>query len=98
MAAIAEAERRGVDNVIPYALTLFDDPSWTPKGKLRFQAATNRHVDRACDKCGGNLFVPVTDDWRVLYGETYAPCAGCNAGTNTTFWRVDGSKFVSVAR
>lgn len=99
LAAIAEAERRGVEHVVSYAITLFDDPSWSVTGaKPRLARITNTFADVKCAACGGDRFVPVTDDWRVLYGETYAPCAQCNADTNTTFWRTDGSKFMSVAR
>lgn len=97
LAAIAEAERRGVDAVIPYALTLYEDPSWTPKGKFKPQL-TNLVVEKKCHACGGDRFVAVTDDVTVLYGETYAPCKVCNANANTEFWTVRGEKFVSPPR
>src|SRR5262245_32988787 len=79
MACVAEAQRRGVQNVIPYALTLFDDPSWRPKDS-RPPRLTNLSVDRSCVHCGGDRFVTVTADVAQLYGETYAPCMYCNAG------------------
>lgn len=99
MAAIAEAERRGVDSVIPYALTLFDDPSWSPRGsRMKPAQMTNLSVDRKCDHCGGDRFVVVTYAPSVPYGENYAPCAACNADTNTEFWTADGRRFVSPPR
>ena len=97
LAALGVANTKGVEHPIAYATKLFDSPDWHPSGAAR-RLATNVHVEKACKACGGDRFVPVTDDWRVLYGETYAPCAACNADANTTFWRVDGTKFVSVAK
>ena len=97
LAAIEEAERRGVNSVIPYALTLFDDPSWSPTG-AKSRQVTNASVEVKCSACDGNRFVPVTDDVTALYGETYAPCARCNADTDTTFWTVDGRRHATPAR
>jgi hypothetical protein len=97
MAAIAEAQRRGVNAVIAYALTLFDDPSWTPKDS-RPPRATNQAVNRKCEHCGGHGFVAVTDDVTALYGETYAPCRECNASTNTTRWLTDGTRLETAPR
>jgi len=97
MSAIAEAERRGVEHVIPYALTLFDNPDWSSTGAKPRQSS-NVHAEVQCQACGGNRFVVVTDDWSQLYGESYAPCRSCNADCNTTFWRVDGARVVSVPR
>lgn len=92
MAAVAEAQRRGVNAVIPYALTLFDDPSWTPKDS-RPPRATNMSVDRKCDHCGGDRFVLVSaHDPSVPYSEQYAPCKVCNVGANTTRWLPDGTR------
>lgn len=91
MAAIAEAQRRGVEHPVPYALTLFDDPSWTPK-ESRVPRLTNLAVDRNCVHCGGDRFVEVTNDPSVLYGESYAPCVYCNADANTSFYRPDGTR------
>jgi hypothetical protein len=96
-AALAEAQRRGADNPVPYAVKLYESSEWNPAGEAR-RVVTNAHVERRCDKCGGDRFVVVTDDWRVPYGETYAPCAGCNAEANTAFYRVDGTRVVAKAR
>lgn len=91
LAAIAEAERRGVDSVIPYALTLYDDPSWQPRGpRLKPPQLTNQAVETRCAACGGDRFVLVTDGLG-MYEETYAPCARCNAECNTSFYRVNGT-------
>jgi len=95
LAAIAEAERRGVDNPIPYALTLYDDPTWTGKGRPRGQA-TNLSVERECAHCGGNRMALVTDEVLELYGETWAPCIVCNKSANTEFWTARGSKFTAT--
>ena len=90
LAAVAEAQRRGIEHVISYALTLFDDPSWSPKDS-RKPRLTNLSVDRKCAHCGGDRFVPVTSG-PGLYEETYAPCKVCNAGANTTRYSVDGTR------
>lgn len=93
LAAISEAERRGIEHVVSYALTLYDDPSWSPTGaKSRPVQVTNAVVEVSCAACGGDRFVPVTDNPLLLYGESYAPCAACNSNANTTFWRADGSR------
>lgn len=84
LAAIAEARRRGVEHVVGYAITIFDNAAWTPTGELR--RGTNLHVEKVCTHCGGDRFVPVTDDWRNLYGETWAPCIECNAEADTKRW------------
>lgn len=86
LAAIAEAERRGVDQPIPYALTLFEDPTWTPRGRAQRVQLTNQAVEVTCVNCGNDRFVPVTADVTVLYGESYAPCQYCNAGADTSRW------------
>ncbi len=96
LAAIAEAERRGVDAVIPYAMTLYEDPAWTPKG-AKARLVTNAAVEVRCAHCAGDRFVAVTDDWRVPYGETYAPCAYCNASVDTTRW-VHDERLVTAPR
>lgn len=96
MSAIAEAERRGANEVIPYALTLFDDPTWTPRGE-KPRRMTNIAVDRQCAACAGDRFVLVgVPDPQILYTENYAPCAKCNSDCDTSFYRVDGSRFVSL--
>lgn len=97
LAALAVAQAKGVDHPIAYATKLFDSPDWQPSGASR-RVATNVHVEKACGVCDGDRFVSVTDDWKVLYGETWAPCAQCNADANTAFWRIDGHKFVSAPR
>ena len=98
LAAVAEAERRGIEHVIAYALTLYDDPSWVPTGaKSRAPALTNQSVDRKCAHCGGDRFVPVTEG-PGLYEETYAPCVHCNAEANTTRYDVYGNVLRTAAR
>jgi len=83
LAAIAEAERRGIEHAVSYAMTLYEDPSWRPTGaKSRAPSLTNQAVDVECAHCGGDRFVAVTDGLG-LYEETYAPCAYCNARANT---------------
>lgn len=84
LAAIAEAERRGIEHVISYAMTLYEDPSWSPTG-AKSRVLTNQSVDRACTHCGGDRFVPVTVG-AGLYEETYAPCFHCNSEANTVRW------------
>jgi hypothetical protein len=97
LAAIAETERRGIEHVVAYAMTLFDDPEWVPRGK-KAVALTNLSVDRNCPRCGGDRFVPVTDSVTALYGETYAPCAACNGSTNASFYRGNGDLVKVVPR
>ena len=82
LAALALAQRKGVDNPIPYAIKLFDSPDWHPSGEVRRQA-TNVSVEKSCPHCGGDRFILVSDA-PELYGETYAPCAHCNATSDTT--------------
>jgi hypothetical protein len=96
LAAIEEAERRGVNSVIPYALTLYDDPSWAPTG-AKSRVVTNAHADVRCPVCEGVRMVPVGAG-SGLYEETYAPCAICNADANTEFWTPDGRRLVSIPR
>ena len=84
MTAIATAEKRNAGDVIAYALALFDDPTWTGRGKLKPQS-TNLHVDTKCHACDGDLFVPVTEGLGA-YEETYAPCKVCNPKANTERW------------
>ncbi len=83
LAALHYATERGVERPIAYAIAVFDNPDWSPKGEVR-RVATNVSVDVTCTHCGGDRFVVVTDDTSKLYGESYAPCAHCNSGANTT--------------
>lgn len=94
-AALEHAVKKGAELPIPYAIALYDNRDWNPKGELRRQAS-NQHVERACGHCGGDRFVPVDDDPTVLYGESFAPCEKCNAQTNTTFYRGDGTRVQAV--
>jgi hypothetical protein len=96
LAAIAEAERRGVDSVIPYAMTLYEDPSWSPTG-AKSRVLTNQVVEKECEVCGRDRFIEVTNDPSKLYGETYKPCPICNASVDAGFWKPNGERFV-VAR
>lgn len=97
LAAIEYALAKGAERPIPYAIKMFDNEDWQPSGE-RARRATNLAVERKCSACGGDRFVAVTHDPSMLYGETYAPCAACNADSSTEFWTVDGRKFESAAR
>ncbi len=97
LAALKIAVERGAEHPIPYAIKLFDDSAWTPTGEFR-RRVTNTHAEVDCKVCAGHRMVPVTDDWSAQYGETWAPCAACTGECNTTFYRVDGTRVVSVAR
>lgn len=97
LAAITEAERRGVQSVIAYAITLYDDPAWVPKGQKFRPQSTNLSVDVVCPACGGDRFVVVTAEVDSLYGETYAPCAKCNSKADTSRW-VGNERRVTVPR
>lgn len=97
LAALALAQRKGVERPIPYAIKLFDSADWNPSGEAR-RLATNQYVEKRCPACGGDRFVAVLDNWKVLYAETYAPCKVCNADANTEFWTVSGEKFESRPR
>jgi hypothetical protein len=96
LAALAYAQTKGADNPIAYAIKLFDSNEWQPRGENR-RLLTNVSVDKRCDHCGGDRFVPV-DAGLGLYEETYAPCVKCNANANTEFWTVRGEKHVTEAR
>lgn len=105
LSAIAEAERRGVSSVIPYALTLFDDPSWSGS-TARPKRATNQAVEVTCVTCGGDRFLvhstrsPSLSSWMAERGiepgsdpiEEMKPCPECNANANTAFFRADGTR------
>ena len=84
LAALALAERKGVDHPVSYAIKVFDSPDWQPSGEKRRQQ-TNVHVERTCAHCQGDRFVIVTEGPR-MYDESYAPCEKCNAGANTERW------------
>ena len=95
LAALAYAIAKGVEYPLPYTLKVYDS-DWQPSGEIK-RRVTNAHVEVSCTHCGGDRFVVVTDDWRELYAETYAPCAMCNADVNTTRW-VHNERRVTVAR
>lgn len=97
LAALEYAKAKGAENPIPYAIKMFDNADWHPSGE-KARVATNLAVDVRCAACGGDRFVAITDNPSVLYGETYAPCAVCNAKANTEFWTARGERFVSPAR
>lgn len=96
LAALAYAEKRGVDYPIPYAIKIFDNPDWQPAGESR-RVSTNQSVETKCSHCGGDRFIPISLG-AALYEETYAPCARCNAGTNTTRWDAFGTRLETAAR
>ena len=96
LAALDVAQTKGVHHPVAYAIKLFDSDDWQPSATRR-RLVTNAHVEKRCEACEGNLFVVVTDGPN-LYEETYAPCARCNAHTDTSFWRPNGERFVSVPR
>jgi hypothetical protein len=85
LAALRYAEQKGAERPIQYAIKLYDSEEWQPSGKTKRQA-TNLAVDRSCVHCSGDRFVPVTDDPKALYGESYAPCIYCNKDANTSRW------------
>jgi hypothetical protein len=97
LAALHYAQTKGVDYPLSYAIKVFDNPDWFPKGETR-RLVTNAHVDRKCDACGGHLFVVVTDDVTALYGETYAPCAACNSSANTVRYSPMGDMLKTAPR
>lgn len=84
LAAIAYAQAKGADNPIAYAVKIFDNPEWQPRGE-RKTLVVNASVDVQCENCNGDRFVLVTDGLG-LYDETYAPCADCNAKADTKRW------------
>ncbi len=88
LAAVALAIERGADRPIPYALKMFDDPTWEAV-KTKPVLKTNQSVEKNCPHCGGDRFVLVTDG-PGLWEETYAPCKECNSKANT--WREVGSE------
>ncbi len=97
LAALNFAVSKGANQPIPYAIKIFDDETWSPAGEVR-RRATNVSVQTECAHCGGHRFVAVTDDWSVPYGESYAPCAQCNAKCDTGFWAAGGERRVAVPR
>jgi hypothetical protein len=96
LAALRHAVEKGANYPISYAIKLFDNEEWQPQGEKR-RLVTNASVDRQCERCGNNRFVPV-DSVTALYGETYAPCAACNGSTNASFYRGNGDLVKVVAR
>jgi hypothetical protein len=105
-AAITAAQERGADNMVRYALSLFDDPAWQPNpGKPRVVTNASASIP-TCQTCGGDRFVLFStrpaqaSAWMNERGikpkgeeiEEMAPCPDCNPA-DTTFWRVDGTKF-----
>ena len=90
LSALHDAQERGAEHPVAYAIKLFDSSEWFPSGEVR-RRATNLHVDKACAHCGGDRFVFVKDE-PGPYGEAVAPCKACNAEANVTFWRVDGTR------
>lgn len=91
LAAINQAVTKGAERPIPYAIALYDNKEWNPRGETR-RHATNQHAERTCSHCGGDRFIFVDDDWKVPYGERVAPCKECNPEVNASFYRVDGTR------
>lgn len=112
LAAIAQAREKGVEHVVGYAISLYEDPAWRPSGE-RPRKATNQAVEVECAECGGDRFVvhryraPQQSAWMRERGieipasadpiEEMKPCPSCNPTVDASFFRVDGSKF-RVAR
>ncbi len=92
LAAIETAEQKGVEHVLGYALTLYENPSWAPTG-AKSRQITNTFADVNCPVCHKDRFVWVTDDPEP-YGETVKPCPRCNAGVDAGFWKANGERFV----
>lgn len=106
--ALDAALERGADNLIRYAMSLFEDPAWKPNpGKPRNGTNAVAPVPN-CGTCGGDRFVlfstrvPEQSAWMEEKGivpnsdeiEEMAPCPDCNPA-DTSFWRPDGTKFQS---
>lgn len=94
LAAIQYAVERGVERPLPYAIAVYDNPDWQPKG-AKPRHATNLFAESRCKHCGGNRLVLITDDPKTLYAETYAPCKECNPSANTVYYRVDGTRMAT---
>lgn len=71
------------------------------EAQKRQPPATNRSVSVNCDTCSGDRFVIVRlrsvgdNDITAVNFEEWAPCPDCNSTANTSFWRHDGTRFVS---
>jgi len=92
LAALALAQAKGVDHPVSYAIKVFDNPEWQPRGEKK-TPIVNAAVEVKCGMCGGDRFVFVTNDPKRLYGETVKPCPSCNASVDAGFWKANGERF-----
>jgi hypothetical protein len=109
LSALHYALAQGAEHPIAYAIKVFDNPDWQPSGE-RPRRATNLNAPATvCATCGGDRFVvvstrPVTASvWMKERGieppagaveEEWGSCPECNP-QEVSFWRADGSKFVT---
>jgi hypothetical protein len=93
LAALAYAQERGVEHPVSYAIKVFDNPEWQPRGEKK-TPIVNAAVEVTCSTCNGDRFVFVTNDPMTPYGETVKPCPSCNASVNAGFWRFNGERFM----
>lgn len=96
LAALAVATAKGANHPISYAIKVFDNPDWAPKGEAR-RIVTNATAEVRCATCDGDRFIDVLNDPKVLYGHTVKPCPDCNASLDAGFWKPNGERF-TVAR
>lgn len=92
LAALAAAHEKNAEHPVAYAIKLFDNPEWQPRGEKK-TPIVNAAVQVKCGTCGGDRFVFVTDDPNSLYGETVKPCPTCNANCDAGFWKANGERF-----
>lgn len=98
-AAISEARKNGAQNLLAYALSVFNAADFTPRN-VEQRHGTNRHANVACKTCDGDrmvVYATRTDTYngRSAQVEEYAPCPTCNADCNT---RREGSRSPDPAK
>lgn len=106
LAALAFAQEKGVDRPIPYAISIFDNPEWQPRGEKK-TPLVNAAVAVSCAMCGGDRFVvhttrlPQQTGWMAAKGitpnafpiEEMKPCPSCNSSVDAGFWKANGERF-----
>ena len=106
LAALAFAQGKGVEHPISYAIKIFDDPEWQPRGEKR-TPLVNAVVEVRCSTCNGDRMIvhrerkPEQTGWMIAHGikptehviEEMKPCPKCNASVNTGFWKANGEHF-----
>ena len=105
-AAIDAAEGFGADNIVRYALKLFEDPSFKARKPAR---GANLNSYSECQTCGGDRFVvvgtrpPMQSMWMYERGiqptgegiEEVAPCPDCGTELKPSR-RYDGTMVVPL--